>query len=620
MNRLVLLSFLAAACSEYNVGQKPADATSPLTTATTPPDTCAALDEPAAPADIGDPCSPPGGFEPIIEWSYGANKSSRATVGVADLDGDGMPEIVANITGLLPQSSGDLVAVHGDGTEMWTVHDTLGYGSSPAIGDLDGDGSPEIVEVREYKNSTFGPGDYTGVAFDANGNQIWESEHFVGLDFDYATAPAISDMDHDGSPEVVLGRVILHADGTTRGVGEYGRGSYGILTLGGLTISEASVPAVTDLDLDGTEEVVVGDSVYSPDGVALWHDDSRDDGMIAIANLDSDPKGEFVASTHNTVRAMDTDGSVLWGPTVIPNANIVSPAAIGDLDGDGSPEIVVAGGNNLVAIHADGTQMWTAQVHDESGASGASLFDFEGDGIPEVVYIDEIEMVAFDGLTGAVKFWTDKHASDTMMDYPVIADVDADGHAEIVVTHANWGYAFSVYGDKTNSWAPARAVWNQHAYSITNIDDDLSVPTTAVINFTTLNSWHSAITGEGGDGFVNDLAAEILDTCSLDCDDGIATVWGRLVNHSDSEAPMGIPMALYAYVGGAKVLIDVETTPAPVPPGSTSEAIRFTAPASSADHADKIELVADDDGNGGSQFGECDEDNNADSRDGAVCD
>ena len=36
--------------------------------------------------------------------------------------------------------------------------------------------------------------------------------------------------------------------------------------------------------------------------------------------------------------------------------------------------------------------------------------------------------------------------------------------------------AVRVYEDANGGWVPTRSIWNQHAYSITNINDDLSVP------------------------------------------------------------------------------------------------------------------------------------------------
>jgi outer membrane protein assembly factor BamB len=551
-----------------------------------------------------------GDFNPIVEWTAGQGMNSTALPTVGDLDHDGMPEIVGNFTTGLGLQPGKLVVLHGDGSGIvWSRDAQLGYGSATALGDLDGDGYPEIVGVKAYDQSVFGLGDYTAVAYDALGTLMWESEHFDKLDFDYATAPAIADMDHDGSPEVIFGRVILNADGTTRGVGLYGHGSYGITGVGNLTVCESAVPAVVDLDLDGAMEVIVGDARYDADGYAVWKSSSQEDAMIGIANLDADPEGEIVACTGNTVRALDTSGAVMWGPKTIQGANILSPPAIGDLDGDGVPEIIVAGGNKIDALHADGTLLWENPITDESGATGASIFDFEGDGIPEVVYIDEIEMIAFDGPTGAVVFLSDEHASNTMMDYPVIADVDADGHAEIVVAHMGFGVALSVYGDRDDTWAPARGLWNQHAYSITNVNDDLSIPQDETPGFTTFNRWHSAI-DRGASELVDDVEGEIVGTCEDDCDAGVMRVVGRLLNRSSRELPAGVPVSLYADTDDGRVLVGTKTTVLATPSGTTGEPMEFEVDAGLAADARQLWLQADDAGTGGGVLSECSETNN----------
>ena len=567
-----------------------------------------------------------GGFNPIVEWEAGAGKYSRAVPTVGDLDRDGMPEILANFGGMFG-GTGSLVALHGDGSgKLWELSSAeIGYASAPAIGDLDGDGSPEVVTIREYKSpidlETFGESDYTVTVYNASGQRVWESEHFVDNEFAYAAQPIISDMNHDGDPEIVAGRVILNSDGTTRAVGQYGRGAaVGTGVCEGWLLCEAAVPAVADLDLDGVEEVLTGNAAYDIDGNALWYDNSNFDGMVSVANLDSDPEGEMVVAAGATVRALDTDGSVIWGPRTIEGANIVSPPAIGDVDNDGMPEILVAGGNKIMCLNHDNTVLWTAPVTDETGASGASIFDFEGDGIPEVVYIDEVEMVAFNGLTGEVKFYNANHSSDTMYDYPVIADVDADGHAEIVVAHAGSSSALSIYGDRDDSWAPARLLWNQHSYSITNIHDDLTVPVTAVQNFTQYNSFHAGMDRLSGEGLVDDFESEILEVCADDCDKGALTVVARVLNKSAREIPAGVPVTLYASFGGVLEHLSTRSTSQSIPAGMSGETITFTVPTEDVLGADEIRFVADDQGRGGGVFPECSETNNYSLYNGQLCD
>ncbi|HMV67060.1 MAG TPA: VCBS repeat-containing protein, partial [Myxococcota bacterium] len=350
------------------------------------------------------------------------------------------------------------------------------------------------------------------------------------------------------------------------------------------------------------------------------------DGMIGIANLDDDPEGEVIVSSYNTVRALDTDGKRMWGPYTPTNANIVSPSAIGDIDLDGRPEIIVAGGNQLIALNHDGTELWSVPVQDESGATGASIFDFEGDGIPEVVYIDEIQMIAVDGRTGATKFYSDEHKSATMMDYPIVADVDGDDHAEIVVCHQGFGLALSVYGDEDDSWRPARPVWNQHAYSITNIADDFSIPPTVPPPFTVHNTWHAALsepvtpTGAVFDGPV-DVGAQLLGYCDVSCAADVPIeVFGRLVNVSPGVVPAGsLKMTLYAYEGTKKILVGTEETTADVASGTTGGDVSFLVPRDLAASADRFELVADDIGGGIGLVSECAEANNTAEIEGPLC-
>jgi hypothetical protein len=607
------------ACNEYDLfGKKDPGITAPEDYPPGPEYGGSCFLDAAPPEVVGqdDTCDlgyePGSGFEPVVDWEYTGGSSVYATVAVGDLDHDGFPEIVANVAGLL-LGAGDLVVLDGrDGTVKAYIEASLGYGSSPAIGDLDGDGEAEIVVAMSYGSALpFGQDSYTIAAFSNTGALVWETPEFSGDDFDYATAVHLSDMDHDGFVEIVAGRVILNYDGSLRGVGEHGRGSWGILPIGGL--SEGAVSAVADIDLDGIEEVIVGDAVYAPDGTTLWHDPSQWDGMIGLANLDDDPEGEFVAASFNTIRAVDTNGVVMWGPWELPDANITSPPAVGDIDNDGKAEVIVAGGDRIWALNHDGSVLWNAAAHDMSGASGASIFDFEGDGIKEVVYIDEREMQVFDGPTGAVKFYTNDHASPTMMDYAVIADVDADGHADIVFGHSGHRAAFSVYRDKFERWAPTRTVWNQHAFHNGNVNDDLSIPDDAVPSFVGSNTWHAA-EAIGAmlppTGQLTDLTAEIVNVCDDDCESGIVPIEVRVHNIGPWAEAGPVGVAVYAVEDTTQILVGFVNIPGPIDPGMTSVSAWVEAPAIYVDPADELWAVADDDGSGVGTIAECDEDNN----------
>jgi len=62
----------------------------------------------------------------------------------------------------------------------------------------------------------------------------------------------------------------------------------------------------------------------------------------------------------------------------------------------------------------------------------------------------------------------------------VVADVDNDGSAEIVVVSEHDfnvdETTMRVIGDKENRWPQARRIWNQHTYHVTNVREDGTIP------------------------------------------------------------------------------------------------------------------------------------------------
>jgi hypothetical protein len=412
-------------------------------------------------------------FAPVLEWSWTSSSveptalNVMSTPSVIDLNLDGVPDVVFGSTastggGLV--EVGFLRALNGsDGSELFTVTDAsylVNTASSVATADIDGDGYPEIIAT-----------DSTGaklIAFEHDGTFKWRSPTLEAV---YWGAPAIANLDESGTPEIVVGRQVLNSsDGTVRWTGTGGRGS--ISNVGPLAL-------VSDVDLAGLPDVVAGNTVYNANGSIAFQNASLPDGHNAVANFDSDPQAEIVLVSGGFVWLLEHDLAVKWGPVAIPGGGAGGPPTIADFDGDGQPEIGVAGASRYVVLETNGTVKWQTVVQDgSSNRTGSSVFDFEADGAAEVLYADELYLRVFGGSDGAVLFQTLK-SSCTWHEYPIVVDVDADSHAEIVaVANNNCGYGTQrgvyVWGD--DSWVDTRDIWNQYTYHVTNVLPDGTIP------------------------------------------------------------------------------------------------------------------------------------------------
>ena len=196
-----------------------------------------------------------------------------------------------------------------------------------------------------------------------------------------------------------------------------------------------------------------------------------------------------------------------------------------------------------------------------------------------MVYADELNLWVFDGRTGAVRVRDQSHNSRTLHEYPTIADLDGDGSAEIVVVNGGSHYNNSatgifVIGSLSSNWQAGRQVWNQHAYSITNINDDLTLPTPAISNWPTYNNFRSGdLNPVSGNGFPDAIAQ--VETCELECYLDRIVVHVKVANQGTSALRSGIPVEIGTYDNGTYYPLNIGFTQAVIPPAETSESIRF---------------------------------------------
>jgi PKD repeat protein len=213
----------------------------------------------------------------------------------------------------------------------------------------------------------------------------------------------------------------------------------------------------------------------------LWQ---FDDGAQAIgAKVEKAYAGAGLFTITLTVT--DARGASYSAQTicrVVPNNEPPVADAGGPYTGPVNQPIALDGGNSSDPDNDPLTYIkWSAATSDRSSSvTGSSVFDFDGDGSAEVVYADEYFLCIYRGTDDQVLFETPV-GSRTRLELPVIADVDNDNNAEIVVAANNDLFhgpyhGILVFCDANDTWVNTRKIWNQHAYNVTNVNDDGTIP------------------------------------------------------------------------------------------------------------------------------------------------
>lgn len=458
------------------------------------------------------PDNPAGTVAIRLKWAYqGRGIVSQGPV-IIDLDGDGIAEIIT-MDGAGSQTQ--LYALHGDTGEeyfkMFYGNEPIPGGSAFAVADIDLDGHPDIITIGQQSARTQS-GKFL-MAFDHTGQLKWISEP---LPERYATAAGlayegemqnasitIADIDQDGTPEILVGIA-------TQGLGRIGYQVWDnqgnkldyVYTSGSSSANPRSRVDVVDLDLDGVPEIIMGSAAWTNTGELLWSNPAFNQNFASanfyplIANLDADPYPEMVRwarypAPAGTLVAWNHDGSTLWTVSYPGQEHQgFGMISIADVDNDGKADIIVPPGQGDATFRvlngADGSLKWSQTApgsgNDTSNTGwGATIMDLDNDGYNEIIYLDGSRMFhIWDGRDGTLKLEVPSGESGASYQsaMPIFADVDGDGHAELITIGA---YALTpdlirVYESPQDDWPPMRAIWNQDSYHVTNINDDGTVP------------------------------------------------------------------------------------------------------------------------------------------------
>lgn len=405
--------------------------------------------------------------------------------------------------------SGELLAYAAGDSEIY--YSLLYY----HIMDIGTDGKPELVHGAHIWN-------LDGSAL----SRLRTSSQYSGHD-------AVHRPAHNGPALVVTGAEIRETDGTVRCVLPGFDPVNTAVMFGEFDLAEPGAELVAQdhdqsaLFTTDCRRLVTGPTLdgrlrepETVDGTLLGLGRSPAGGVGGL--LDPEPPFEWVAVTTwwdsegitEGVVALDSAMNELWrytGPPYTTGTRRATPLVLADLDGDGRSEVILAG---------------------DGGDEG---------------------LVALDGATGAVRW----RLTDRSYRWLAVADVDLDGHAEMVVSAVRFDEEQGEVGEilllqgKGAEWAPAQTWWHQTNFVPLSVGPDLS-PVSPQLREALGErvSARATLSPRYISGYGASPAVRIVDVCDLDCDDGTLQVTVQVGNLGTEDLLLPVDLVIETRVQG----------------------------------------------------------------------
>jgi len=353
-----------------------------------------------------------------------------------------------------------------------------------AVADLNGDGLPDVVTVYAYIAAAPPHPGYVAVYLQdaANpGHFLPPSTYPVGND---PAAVAVADLQGDGRPDIVTANAILSANGA-------GDSTVSVLLQDAVhpghylpAVSYATGPdplsvAIGDLNGDGKPDLAVADS----SGISVLLQDAAGRFLpkstiatgggcasVAIADLDGDGMPDLLATDAASVLVLRQNpggGGSFAAPVRYVAGQQPLYAVAGDLDGDGKPDIAVANLGSPSNLNAASVSVllqdparagaFRAAINyaTQAASLAVAIADLNGDGWPDLAVANSgtlaggcppdcnsvdtgISVLLQDGVTPG-HFAAAVNYGPTGSDFVTgvaVADINGDGKPDLIVLQA----------------------------------------------------------------------------------------------------------------------------------------------------------------------------------------
>jgi hypothetical protein len=410
--------------------------------------------------------------------------SNPFSVAVADVNGDGKPDLVVSDLGTYNPTTHNLydhgVSVllgKGDGT--FGTPQTIDAGSlRVSVADVSGDGKPDlIVDNLGTYNPTTHNWDNGGVSvLLGKGDGTFGPPKTLDTG-SYALSVAVADVNGDGKPDIIVANQGTYNPTTHK---FDNRGVSVLLGKGDGTFQKPQTfdanpylvaVAVADVNGDGKPDLIVahrgtydpttGKPDYSGVDVLLGKGDGTfgppqtfnggsNPFSVAVADVNGDGKpdlvttgslysvGVWLGKGDGAFQRPQTFSGLEFGPSVV--------VEVADVNGDGKPDLVVLDGFpysvDVMLNNGDGTfqfQQLSQGFPVGLGSYSVAVADVNGDGIPDVVTAN-IDSESLSVLLGNGDSTFQPQQATSVIGRPqsvAVADVNGDGRPDLVATEEN---------------------------------------------------------------------------------------------------------------------------------------------------------------------------------------
>lgn len=353
-----------------------------------------------------------------IKWKFESDRGPfDASVSIGDLDGDGQPEIIAG-----DSSTGNLICLNGAGTEKWRIKLPNSTDSPPAIADLDGDGHLDLAAGSMWLGDRQGHLSVFGLS---DQQELWKTK-IPGC---VQSAPCLVDLNHDQTLDLIV---------------TSWRGDRSVHAINGLNGSH-----LWKFKTAGNDK-----SMGMYHGPALLKNQS-----VVVATCDGD------------VYAIDSLGKQIWHKH-LEREYLFAPLTVADVNGNDSDEVIVSGRSALYLLESKtGKVLWQCAVPAPINR-GAAVADISGNGSPDIVFFSGTKVFVVSGKGKVLaKIETQKDPAKRLgariSSAPILADFDQNGRLDVFVvvgrgfygktSGQNWGRGIAIeLGGQGNGWRTFR--------------------------------------------------------------------------------------------------------------------------------------------------------------------